>query len=621
MCDTLRHRGPDGAGALHLGADRVAFGHRRLSIIDLSTAGKQPMSNEDGSVWITFNGEIYNHHSLRAELIARGHRYISETDTETILHLYEEEGPLCVERLEGMFAFAIWDRRRRELFLARDRLGVKPLYYTQPPGGFVFASEIRALLVHPAVSPELDVESFAHYLTFVSTPAPATMFAGISKLAPAERMVVRADGSARSEIYWTMGSPGVAAAVAEASEPELEERLLELLRGSVAKRMMSDVPFGVFLSGGLDSSTNVALMASLTDRPVRTYSVAFAGDDRSNELVHARRVAERFGTDHHELVIETHAAEAFLPELAFLQDEPIADWVCLPLHFVSRLARDDGTVVVQIGEGADELFHGYDHYISAAALYERWFERIGRLPGPVRRGLAWGSSTASFRLGRGFNLAQFLVNSTAGRVPFWGGAICYPDAFKGRILATERRHPDSYAVVARLWEASARELVTPDLLSRMTYLELKLRLPELLLTRVDRMTMANSVEGREPFLDHELVEFALALPAKFKVRDGIGKQLLKKVASPLLPPGIVDRPKQGFSAPVSEWFRGRLGYQVQRQIRLSSLADQGLLDYEQIDRIWAAHRAGRGDWGFQLWNLYSLSAWYDRWIDGRQPGA
>jgi asparagine synthase (glutamine-hydrolysing) len=315
MRELIHHRGPDDGGSWHSPEHRVALAHRRLSIIDLSEAGHQPMSNEDGTVWITFGGEIYNHMDLRPELETKGHRYRSHTDTETIVHLYEEEGPRCVERLHGMFHYAIWDARTRELHLARDRLGKKPLYYAQPDGGFVFGSEIKALLAHPALTAELDEEAFFHYLTFVCTPAPLTMFKGIRKLGPAERMTVRSDGSTEIESYWSPMSREAAAEVAQLSEPELEERLLALLRESIRRRMMSDVPFGVFLSGGVDSSTNVALMSELMEEPVRTFSVGFERYERYNELAHARTIARKFGTDHHEVVIDAGDLESFLPEL------------------------------------------------------------------------------------------------------------------------------------------------------------------------------------------------------------------------------------------------------------------------------------------------------------------
>ncbi len=617
MRDAMVHRGPDDAGVWTSPTGRAALGHRRLSIVDVSAAGHQPMCNEDGTVWVAFNGEIYNHAALRPELEARGHRYRSHCDTETIIHLYEEEGERCVERLDGMFALAIWDERRRELFLARDRVGKKPLYWTRTPSGFAFASEIKALLRHPAITADLDVEAFHDYLTFVCTPAPATMFAGIRKLAPSEWMTVREDGTVRSGTFWSPMSPSAAAELTGLGEAQLSERLLELLRASIAKRMMSDVPFGVFLSGGVDSSTNVALMSELMSEPVRTFSVAFKEYEQYNELEYARAIAARYGTDHHEVVIDADDLVSFLPEMIHHQDEPIADWVCVPLYYVSKLARDSGTIVVQVGEGSDELFHGYQGYIDAVARRRRYWEPFQRVPASVQRLLAESAIGVARRTGRGVLHAQYVADAAAGRLPFWGGAICYTGELKRQVLAGNGSRPDAYRVVQQLWDEAERARPGADLLQKMTYLELKLRLAELLLMRVDKMTMATSVEARVPFLDRELVEFALALPPEMKVRDGTGKWLLKRAVSGLLPDEIVNRRKQGFGAPVSEWFRGDLGYRAQEEIRRSSLAERGLLDYERIDELWAAHRSGRANWAFQLWNLYNVSAWHDQWVAGR----
>jgi asparagine synthase (glutamine-hydrolysing) len=618
MRDSMAHRGPDDSGEWTDPANRVAFGHRRLSIVDLSPAGHCPMPNEDGSVWITYNGEVYNHAELRPELEAKGHVYRSHCDTETILHLYEEEGPRCVERLEGMFAFAIWDARRRELFLARDRLGIKPLYYAQPPGGFLFGSEIKALLEHPAISPDLDEEAFHHYLTFVCTPAPLTMFKGIRKLAPAERMVVRADGTiALHDTYWSPLSSRAVEEVGAMGEDELQDRLIELLRGSIAKHMMSDVPFGVFLSGGVDSSTNVALMSELMDQPVRTFSVAFEDHERYNELEWARTVAKRFGTDHHEVVIDWDDAQAFLPELIHHQDEPIADWVCVPLYFVAKLARDSGTIVVQVGEGADEIFHGYQKYVDYVRAHRRFWGPFDRVPRTLRMAAGRAALSLSRRTNRGVIPAQQLAEAAAGRLPFWGGAIAWQGELKDQVLTNGRPYPDSYEVVDRLWQQAERDLPGADLLQKMTYLELKQRLAELLLMRVDKMTMATSVESRVPYLDHHLVEFALALPPRMKIRDEVGKWLLKRAVDGIIPSEIVQRKKQGFGAPVAEWFRGEFGDRAQEQIRSSSLADRGLIDLDRVDRMWAAHRSGPVNWSFHLWNLYNVSAWHDYWVAGR----
>jgi asparagine synthase (glutamine-hydrolysing) len=619
MRELIHHRGPDDGGSWHSPEDRIAFAHRRLSIIDLSPAGHQPMTNEDGTVWITFGGEIYNHMDIRPELQAKGHRYRSNTDTETIVHLYEEEGIRCLERLHGMFHLAIWDARTKELHLARDRLGKKPLYYAQPAGGVVFGSEIKALLAHPALTAELDEEAFFHYLTFVCTPAPMTMFKGIRKLGPAERMTIRADGSTEIETFWSPFSKETADEVAAMDEPELEERLLELLRESIRRRMMSDVPFGVFLSGGVDSSTNVALMSELMDAPVRTFSVGFERYERYNELEHARVIARKFGTDHHEVVIGAHHLESFLPELIYHQDEPLADWVAVPLHYVSKLARDNGTVVVQIGEGSDELFHGYPGYQSHARFDSRYLPPFQYVPRPLRRALSAGAGAFARRFGKFVGHAEAIEQAANGRNSFWGGAIAYHGQLKERVLTNGRGHPDSYEIVQRFWHEAEAQLPGADLLQKMTYLELKNRLAELLLMRVDKMTMRNSVEARVPFLDVDLVEFAIALPPEMKVRNGQGKYLLKKAVSRLLPKEIIDRPKQGFSAPVSEWFREELGERARREIRSSSLAERGLLDYDAIDDLWRAHRAGRGDWAFQLWNIYNVSAWHDYWIAGRVP--
>jgi asparagine synthase (glutamine-hydrolysing) len=621
MRDAMVHRGPDDGGSWHSDDHRVAFGHRRLSIVDLSEAGHQPMSNEDGTVWITYNGEVYNHRALRTELEAKGHVYRSQTDTETIIHLYEEEGTRCVERLQGMFAFAIWDSRRQELFLARDRIGIKPLYYAQLPGGFVFGSEIKALLKHPAIVPDLDEEAFTHYLTFWCTPAPLTMFKGIRKLAPAERMTVRADGSMRTETYWTPFSADVASEVQAMSEDQMEDRLMELLRASIAKRMMSDVPFGVFLSGGVDSSTNVALMSELMDDPVRTFSVAFKDQDKYNELDYARLIAQRYKTDHHEVVIDVDDLIDFVPDLIHHQDEPIADWVCVPLYFVSKLARDSGTIVVQVGEGSDELFHGYVHYIRHARLRRQLWEPMQRLPRPLQRVLATSAREVTHRLGRGIQYGNIIVAAAEGQLPFWGGAICYRGRIKEQVLANGQLNQfDSYEIVRRLWEEAEHGLAEVDLRQKMTYLEIKQRLAELLLMRVDKMTMATSVEARVPFLDHDFVQFALALPEHMKVRGPLGKYALKKAVEGLLPHEVVYRPKQGFGAPVSEWFRGDFGRRAQREIRESSLAERGLLDYDFLDELWGRHFAGRGDWGGNLWNIYNVSAWHDYWVAGRALG-
>jgi asparagine synthase (glutamine-hydrolysing) len=618
MRQTMVHRGPDDAGSWYAPGHRLALGHRRLSIVDLSAAGRQPIANETGEVWITYNGEVYNHAALRRELEAKGHRYRSATDTETVLHLYEELGPSCVERLEGMFAFAIWDSRRRELFLARDRLGIKPLYYHRAPGGFVFASEVRALLEHPAVERELDEESLFHYLTYAFVPAPATMYAGIGKLAPAERMLVRGDGSVCSEIYWSPFSPGAAAEAASLCDREAEQRVLELLRASVRKRMMSDVPFGVFLSGGVDSSTNVALMAEVSTEPVRTFSIAPRSYSAYDELDYARAVARHCATDHHEIRIDLAELQEFLPLLSAYQDEPIADWTAIPQYFVTRLARETGTIVVQVGEGADEVFHGYRGYAQHRRVVMP-FQRL--LPRKARIAIATLATASSHRLGRFTRHADALYDAATSEIPYRGGGLCFRGPLKRAVLKDGSHHPDSFAIADHHWRAAGELAPGVDAFQRISYLELKQRLSELLLMRMDRITMSCSVEGREPFLDHKLVEFVMALPPRLKYRRGEGKVVLKRAVSGLLPPEITRRRKQGFGTPMSEWLRGPFGAQAREAVSCSALRRRGLLDYATIDRLFEEHQRTKADWSYQIWNVYNLSRWYDYWIADARPTA
>ena len=356
MRDELTHRGPDDKGSLIFDEGRGGLGFRRLSIIDLSPAGNQPMHGCTKDIWLVFNGEIYNHVQLRQGLEQRGHHYSSHTDSETILHLYEERGLDFVNELEGDYAIALWDARRAQLVLARDRVGVKPLYFYHQDGRFIFASEIKAILQHPAVTAEINEQSLYHYLTFLTTPGPDTLFRHIQKLPAGHVLIIKRDGTVELKQYWDALPPEHSTEnIASRSEAQHSEEILRLLRDSIRKRMMSDVPFGVFLSGGVDSSANVALMSELMSQPVRTYTVGFEDNVELNELESARAVAERFATDHHEVIINQGDMQKFLPELIFHQDEPLADPVCVPLYYVSKLARESGTIVVQVGEGADEI--------------------------------------------------------------------------------------------------------------------------------------------------------------------------------------------------------------------------------------------------------------------------
>ena len=617
MRDEMRHRGPDDEGASLFDGGRLGLGFRRLSIIDLSAAGNQPMRGcESKQVWIVFNGEIYNHAELRQGLEQRGHQYASRTDTETILHLYEERGLDFVNEIEGDFAIALWDAERAQLVLARDRVGVKPLYFYNRDGRFIFASEIKAILRHPAVIPEIDEESLYHYLTFLTTPAPRTLFRNIQKLPAGNMLVVKRDGASEITQYWDALPNRVSP---DRSEAEHQEEILRLLRDSIRKRMMSDVPFGVFLSGGVDSSANVALMSELMLQPVRTYTVGFADTEELNELESARAVAKRFSTDHHEVIIGQKDMQKFLPDLIFHQDEPLADPVCVPLYYVSRLARDTGTIVVQVGEGADEIFAGYDWFRKYVRINDLFWQQAEKLPLSLRHSLAAMAKPlmeASFNKRTAIELTRRLG---AGEPLFWGGAIVFDEDFKRRVLSSELSPEveglSSYDAVKDHLDHVASVRPDSDFAARMSYLELKLRLPELLLMRVDKMTMATSVEARVPFLDHHLVEYAMSLPVDLKIKGTSGKHILKRALEKVLPSDLLYRPKRGFGAPVREWFRGAGGEVLSGLIMNSSIRKRGLFDYEFIERLFDEHRRGARDWSFHLWALLNVSLWCDRWID------
>jgi asparagine synthase (glutamine-hydrolysing) len=617
MRDEMTHRGPDDAGALVFDGGRGGLGFRRLSIIDLSEAGHQPMHGCTENVWLVFNGEIYNHALLREGLEARGHVYASRTDSETILHLYEERGQDFVQDIEGDYAICIWDERREQLTLVRDRIGVKPLYFYHKDGRFIFASEIKAILQHPAVTPDVDEESLYHYLTFLTTPAPHTLFRDIQKIPAGHMLTVTRGGEVKLRQYWDALPPIEANSHRDGEEPKRE--ILRLLRESIKKRMMSDVPFGVFLSGGVDSSANVALMSELMSRPVETFTVGFRDAEYLNELDSARRIARDFKTNHHEVIISEKEMQEFLPSLVFHQDEPIADPVCVPLYYVSKLARDSGTIVVQVGEGSDEIFSGYENYVRHLRIYERFWRRAEKLPGVLRRAASNVARPALEATGRKRAVIELVRRLAANEPLFWGGVVVYDETFKPRVLSQEMR--------ARMQERSSLEAVSPilkhieeerpgsDFLTRMTYLELKLRLPELLLMRVDKITMATSVEARVPFLDHHLVEYAMGLPRSLKVEGKSGKHILKRALEEILPKDLLYSRKRGFGAPVREWFRDGLGSWFDSHLMNSTMRRRNFFDYDFIARLLDEHRRRAQDWGFHLWALLNLSLWYERWIE------
>lgn len=599
--EPLAHRGPDGARTWVSDDRRIGLGFRRLAIVDLSENAMQPMTNEDGSIRLLLNGEIYNHAELRPELEAAGHRFHTDhADTEVVVHAFEEWGIDCLHRLRGMFALAIWAERSRELWLVRDRVGVKPLYHATHHGRLVFGSEIKALLADPDQPRAVDEEALYHYLSFLTTPAPLTMFAGIRKLPAATWLRIGADGSTREERWWDPFD--AAAPLTETSDEELAELLLEELRTSVELHKVSDVPVGIFLSGGLDSSTNAALFAQGEERPVKTFSIGYDDDYPSypNELEWARRVAREVGADHHERILSLDDLLGFIPRLIELLDEPIADPVAVPLFYVSELARQEGVIVAQAGEGADELLWGYPSWRTHLRL-----QRADDLPVPAvakRLGL-----TALAAAGRSTSRPyEFLRRGAAGVPIFWGGAEAFTETQKRRLLSPRLRSEfvgvtswDALAPIRERFEARAWE---PSALHWLTYLDLNLRLPELLLLRIDKMSMGASLEARVPYLDHKLVELALSIPAAAKTRDGELKGLLKRAVRGLLPDEVIDRPKQGFRVPVDEWLLGALGDQTRTELD-RFCRDTDLLDRTEVERVLAQPRR-------DAWYLLNLALWW-----------
>src|SRR5205809_90472 len=565
MRDSMTHRGPDDSG-IYVSPDlSVGLAHHRLSIIDLSSAARQPMSDDQRRVWITFNGEIYNFAELRLDLERDGIVFHSNSDTEVLIHLYKKYGKAMVQFLRGMFAFAIFDERDRTLFLVRDRIGVKPLYYFNRAGCFAFASEIKALLAAGKISRNVNPEALYHYLSFLTTPAPQTLFEGIFKLDAGHLMTVNSAGELRIEQWWTP----LSAQQIKHKEDDHVANIQALLRESIRYRMISDVPFGVFLSGGIDSSTNVALMAEMMDRPnrpVETFSIGFKDEPQYNELAYARAVASKFKANHHEIEIGLQDLLDFLPQLIYHQDEPIADPVCIPVYYVAKLAKEHGVTVCQVGEGSDELFCGYPYWSMMLGL-ERWRRLYSAAPRPLRH-LAWqfARPLANPFSGR----LEYLRRASYDEPVFWGGAEGFYETAKRSLL-----HPDmraklngtsSAAVIGRYFKEFLETAGTTDPLNWMTFLDLKLRLPELLLMRVDKMTMATSVEARVPFLDHKLVEYVLAIPQNDKVPGFKLKHLLKRAVAGILPQEIINRPKQGFGVPIREWFQLELGARIREKL-------------------------------------------------------
>jgi asparagine synthase (glutamine-hydrolysing) len=602
MLHAIRHRGPDDEGR-YCDAD-LAIGMRRLSIIDLA-GGHQPIANEDGSVVVVFNGEIYNYHELRATLLARGHTLATASDTEVIVHLYEEHGDACVEHLRGMFAFALWDTRRRRLLVARDRLGIKPLYYTETGDGLVFASEIKSLLQQPGVQARLNRLALSNFLSLKYVPAPQTMFEGIHALPPGHLLICDRDGLTTRQ-YWDLsfarheGAP--------ASEEVYAEQLEALLRESVKIHLYSDVPFGAFLSGGIDSSTIVALMSQTLSQPVKTFSVGFRGPGAEySELPYARMVAERYATDHHEVLVGAEDFIELAEHIVYHLDQPIADEAALANYMVSRLASQHVKMVLT-GEGGDELFAGYARYAG-----ERWSGLYQKVPRPARSlALALSERLPGFERPK-IALYALSLEDEVTRMTNWF-ALFNAD-MKAALLAPALRRELGDLSSDHVFADQLARTDATDRLSRMLYVDTKLWLPDDLLARGDKTSMAASIEARVPLLDHKLVEFAASLPPHVKLKGMQRKYLLKQVARRLLPEAIIDRKKKGFPMPIALWFRGAARDLLRDTLGPDAVKRRGLFDPAYVARLLDEHERGFADRGSILWSLLNVELWHRRFID------
>jgi asparagine synthase (glutamine-hydrolysing) len=600
MRDVLAHRGPDEAG-LHCDAF-AALAHRRLSIVDLGN-GQQPMCNEDGSIWVVFNGEIYNHAAIRDRLERAGHRYRTRSDTETIIHAYEEWGDDCVNDMRGMFAFAIWEAPRKRLLLVRDRLGVKPLYYHMDGDTVTFGSEIKALLQHPGVRREWDPAALDAFLAFQYVPAPGSIYKHIFKL-PAAHMLAVEPGRSSLRRYWTLEFTGEDNG---AREEELLERLDALVTDSVRLRLISDVPLGAFLSGGIDSSVVVAAMAKLSPGRVVTTSVGFA-ERAFNELEYARTVAEHLGTERHEQIVTPDIAD-LLPKLAWHFDEPFADSSMVPTYYVSAAARQHVTVALS-GDGGDELWAGYSRH-----RVEQWEGRMRRWLGGVgsriagRIGGQLPLDVKGARALRHLGLSPAQACATKHAYSFFEGedrTALYASDFASAVDGA-----DPFIGFRKAYD----ECVSPSALDRSLYVDANTYLIDDIMTKVDRTSMAVSLEAREPLLDHKLLEFAASVPERFKIRNRQGKYLLRRLLERSVPKSIVERPKQGFEAPIGDWLRKALAPMAADLFFDGQMRSRGVFDSKTVERIWSEHQSGARDHRHRLWSLLMLELWFRQFAE------
>lgn len=633
MQQAISHRGPDGEGRWVHQDGTIGFAHQRLSIVDLTTNANQPMHSQDGATILCFNGEIYNHLTLRKILIAEGAIFNTHhSDTEVLLHGYRAWGlEGLLTHIEGDFAFAIWDERQRKLLLARDPAGVKPLYLYESENFFAFASEIKALSKHPLFKLDRCDIALVHYLSFLTTPAPLTLFQGVYKV-PAGYAVVIQHNTVHAFRYWAaVGDKNI-------SVPSLAEAVSTVkthFTEAVEKRLMTDVPLGVFLSGGVDSTAILGVATKALNLPMHTFSVGFKDYTHLNELDYARLAAKQYGAHYNEVLINSQDMQGYIHQLMYSQDEPIADWVCIPLYFVSKLARDAGMKVVLVGEGSDEQFCGYDSYMMYLKLYKCYFKPFQNfLPKLAQQTLASLATKIAYAKPQYTVYADAVNRAAQNREHFWSGATVFWDLMKERLLmrhlSSQREKQsvllkafglqevlssDTFDIIERFGKDFDQNGVSKNTLNRMIYNEFQLRLPELLLMRVDKVTMSVSLEARVPFLDKKLIDYTQSIPQQYKIQHG-PKTILKQAMKGIVPDTILQRRKMGFAAPMAEWLRESFGRKVYNTIMQSDLVRrEKILSAEYIDDLFKAHNSGKMNNSLYLWSLYNLCAWHALWFE------
>lgn len=604
MADAMSHRGPDGSGFY---ADSfVGLCHRRLSIIDLSKKAKQPMSNEDKTIWLVFNGEIYNFQELKNVLEAKGHHFVSNTDSEIIVHAYEEFGEACTEYLQGMFAFAVWDLKSKKFFLARDRVGKKPLFYYKDNDHFIFASELKSILLDTAVKREISHESISYYLSFGYIPAPISIFKGIKKIRPGHSLTIDNKGNIAIRQYWN-----IKLRPEHHSMDYFKKKILHELEEAVRIRMISDVPLGAFLSGGIDSSAVVAIMSKLSSEPIKTFSIGF--DEPSfDETKHARRVAECFGTDHQEFIVQPDAIK-ILPKLVWHYDEPYSDSSALPSFYLAKMTKKHVTVALN-GDGGDENFAGYDRYAANNMLrYYRW------IPATIRNSIFQISklipeSITQKNLCRKIKRVVY-ASCLSKEKAYISFMQTFTDEQKNDLLSEDMYASVSGTDSSKILLNEFANIPKGNFTNQMLYCDIKRYLPDDLLVKMDIATMANSLEARSPFLDHKFMEFAATIPPCLKLHGFNKKYILKQALSPLLPKSILNRRKMGFGAPIGKWFRNDLKSFAADTLLSNSALRRGYFNSGYIRKILDQHNSGHIDNSYRIWNLLWLELWHNEYID------